>query len=37
MDMKPNTHDWVQFGLFLDEQLGPALFWVAVFVCVSFL
>jgi hypothetical protein len=35
MDMKPNTHEWVQFGIFLDEQLGPALFWVAV--CVSFL
>jgi hypothetical protein len=37
MDMKPNTHDWVQFGLFLDEQLGPALVWIVIFVCVSFL
>jgi hypothetical protein len=37
MDMKPNTHDWVQFGLFLDEQLGPALVWIFIFVCVSFL
>jgi len=36
MDMKPHTHDFVQFGIWLDEEVLPALIMVGVLLWAFF-
>jgi hypothetical protein len=36
MDMKPNTHEWVQLGLWLDQVFLPAVVMVGVLIAACF-